>query len=292
MLSGKKIAVIIVNYNGKKYLKECLDSLRIQTYKYYGIILVDNGSVDGSVNFIKKYYPEVILMLNKKNEGFSKANNVALKYCLNNGFDYFVLLNQDTVVQSNFLSEGINMLNNYADICCPKILYYDSKKIWYAGSPVFDNFSDFLKKNILSVIVDKNVGKDDGPEFNEKKEVGFASGCAFFLRKDILENIGFLDENFFFNWETRDYSKRARDKGYRVMYFPETVVLHNTKPIKDSKEVIKKFFFSKTGYWMVSGLLKYMKKHFGLSRTVLYVLKAPIEIPLTLFVYLKKIKKR
>lgn len=288
MLEKKSTIIVIANYNGKKYLQECLPSLRNQDYKDFKVVILDNGSSDGSVDWIRKDHPEVYLIDNRKNLGFSKANNVGIKLGLDAGYKYFVLLNQDTVVRKNFLDEGIKMLDEEAGMCCPKILYYSNKKIWYAGSPIFDNYLDFMRKNILELLVDESVGKEDGPEFNEKKDVGYASGCSLFVKREVFEKIGLLDERFFFNWEAKDLCKRARDNGFRVMYFPDTVVLHNTPYIEETSNVIKKYFLSKTGYWQITGFLKYMRKHYGLPRTLLYIFKVPFDIPFILLWYFRK----
>ncbi|MBU0568619.1 hypothetical protein KKC52_11335, partial [bacterium] len=95
-------------------------------------------------------------------------------------------------------------------------------------------------------------------------------------------------ERFFFNWEAKDLCKRARDNGFRVMYFPDTVVLHNTPYIEETSNVIKKYFLSKTGYWQITGFLKYMRKHYGLPRTLLYIFKVPFDIPFILLWYFRK----
>ncbi|MBT4397396.1 glycosyltransferase family 2 protein [archaeon] len=290
MLEKKSLAVIIPNWNGKKYLVECLPSLQKQHFKDFKTIILDNGSSDGSVDWIAKTHPEVHLIDNKKNLGFSGAINKGLRLAMDQGYKYFVLLNQDTVVQENFLDAGIKMLDSDADVCCPKILYYSNKTIWYAGSPIFRGYGDFMKNHIIKLLIEESHGEEDGPQFDKQKEVGFASGCSLFIRRDVLEKVGLLDERFFFNWEAKDFCRRVRNAGYRLMYFPDTVVLHNVPYLKDTGNVFKKYFFSKTGYWQITGFLKYMKKHFGLARTILYVLKVPFDVPFILWWYYKKKK--
>jgi GT2 family glycosyltransferase len=255
-------------------------------------MIVDNGSEDGTVPWLEENHPDVFVLPQRRNLGFSRANNILIRKAMAEGFAYVVLLNQDTIVQDNFLDEGIAQLERGAGIACPKILFAQDGRIFFAGSQFIDDYRSLLRKNLLAVIVDPTAGEVDGPAFNQPKAVGFASGCAFFVRRDVIETIGYLDERYFFNWETKDYSKMARDAGFTIMYFPSTVVLHDSPRIRSTSRMLKKYLFSKTGLWMARGLFQFVAKHFGVLRMIVFAVKTILSVPLVYMWYLRNLKSK
>jgi GT2 family glycosyltransferase len=286
------IAVIIVSYNGRHYLEGCLHSLKGQTHRNFRVMIVDNGSRDGSVAWLREHHPDVLVLPQKRNLGFSRANNILMKKAMAEGFEYMVLLNQDTVVQDNFLAEGIEQLKQGAGIACPKILFAQDRRIFFAGSQFIDDYWSLLRNNLLSVIVDPTAGEVDSPAFDEPKAVGFASGSAFFVSRIVIEAIGYLDERYFFNWETKDYSKMARDAGFTIMYFPSTVVLHDSPRLRSTSRIVKKYLFSKTGLWMAKGLFQFVAKHFGFFPMILFAVKTVLSVPFVYLWYLRNLKSK
>lgn len=224
----KKVFIIVLNFNGKKDTLECLQSL-----KKSEVIVVDNGSTDGSVRAIRDKFPEIKILENKKNLGFAKGNNVGIRYALNQGADYIILLNNDTIVEINTLVRLIEVAssNNRIGILGPKIYFAKGfefhqgrykknelgKVIWYAGGLI-----DW--RNVLGV--HRGVDEVDEGQYDKQEEVEFVSGCCMFIKREVFKKIGLLDERFFLYFEDLDFCLRAKKVGFRIVYVPEAVIWH------------------------------------------------------------------
>ena len=209
------INVIIVNWNGRELLTECLESLRGQVYKPLDITLVDNGSIDGSVDFVTQTYPEVRTIALQNNTGFSAANNNALK---NVRSEYVALLNNDAVAHPMWLKSLVKALETHAEagFAASKMLFYDNpENIDRAG----DAYT-IAGAGLLS-----GRGKP-ASYFNKEEWIFGASAGAALYRTEMLSDIGFFDEDFFLLYEDVDLSFRAQLKGYKCLYVPEAVVYH------------------------------------------------------------------
>ncbi len=214
-----KVAIIILLYNGRQYLEDLLLSLKEQDYPQEScrIFLVDNASTDDSLEYIKINFPQFTIIKNEKNEGFPKGNNIGIKYALRENFDYIVLLNQDTVVELNWLRELISVAEKDKTIGSvqPLILFWNDKNkinssgntIHFLGFGYCDNFNQ--KKEIIG----------------DSSEIGYASGAAVLLRVKVLKEIGLLDENLFYT-EDLDLGWRIRLAGYKNFNAPKSVIYH------------------------------------------------------------------
>lgn len=210
-----RVSVILINWNGKKLISECLDGLRQQIFKDFIIIVVDNGSDDGSVEWIKKQYPEVNIISLDFNSGFCIGNNLALAKMET---EYAALLNNDAVAFPDWLSEMLTALdkNPEAGFAASKILFYDSPEI-------IDRAGDSFTV--------AGVGKFRGRgcpavKYSCPQWVFGASGAAAVYRVRMLREIGFFDEDFFLIHEDVDLSFRAQLAGYKCLYVPTAKVLH------------------------------------------------------------------
>lgn len=212
-----KVCIILLNYKNWKDTCKCLDSIYKTTYPYKHVIVIDNASNNGSVENIKNNFPEIDLIKNKENLGFSRACNVGIKKALNMNSDYILLLNNDTIVHPYFLEPLINEgeENSNAGILAGKIYYYNSNKIWYGGS----------KKGFFKSI-HRGQGIIDQGQFNKKEKVFFASGCMMMIKKEVLKVCGFLDERFFFGLEDSEYCDRVIKNGFKILYVPNSVIWH------------------------------------------------------------------
>lgn len=215
-----KVSIVVLNWNGKFVTSECLDSLKKVKYDNFEVIIVDNGSEDGSQEHFKKNYSWAKLIENRENLGFTGGNNVGMKYALKNGTDYVLLLNNDTVVDPLFLEDLIRVgeSDNEIGLLNPKIYYYDHPKvIWYAGG----------KFSLLGAFP-VHIGRKeiDVGQYDALREVSFINGCAFLIKRKVIDEIGFLDENFFIYAEDTDWSIRARKAGYKAMYVPTSIIWH------------------------------------------------------------------
>lgn len=216
----KKVGIILVNYNGKEYNEECINSILDSSYKNIEIIVVDNGSKDGSVEILKEVFKEKIeLILTGKNLGFSGANNIGIEKALNDGCDYIVLLNNDTIIDRNLIGNMlIASIEEHNSVISPKIYYYDNKKIiWSAGADIR------WKKGVTD---QRGINKIEDGSFNKREEVEFGTGCCLLIPSNIVKKVGMLSEEYFLYYEDTDYCMKIKEGGYKIVYEPTGVLYH------------------------------------------------------------------
>jgi len=214
----EKIAIIILNYNGLPYVLSCLSSLKLSTisYQQLTIILVDNNSSDDSVKIIEKEFPKVKLIKNKKNLGFSKGNNIGIKYALKNNFDYIMLLNPDTVVEKGFLKPLLKLFRSDKKIGIVSPILKEKKdgKTIYALGAKFNPILGRTKHKHVKI----------RPLHVLKQEL--VSGCAMLIKNQVFKKIGLLDERFFLYFEDSDFCLRAKEAGYKIFVQPKSIITH------------------------------------------------------------------
>ncbi|MCK9423152.1 MAG: glycosyltransferase family 2 protein [Bacteroidales bacterium] len=217
------IAVIILNWNGRKYLEKFLPTLLKCSNNEAEIIVADNASTDDSVTFIKTHYPEIRIILNAENAGFAQGYNLALKLVK---ADYYILLNSDIEVTGNWIQPVIELMESDPMIaaCQPKIRSYDEpKKFEYAGAAggFIDKYGyPFCRGRIFLSI------EEDHGQYDEPCEVFWATGACMFVKADIFHQVGGFDEDFFAHMEEIDFCWRLKNNGYRIMYCPYSTVFH------------------------------------------------------------------
>jgi len=212
------VYIILINWNGLVDTLECLESLKNINYKNYKIIVVDNGSKGNQADVIKYNFQNIELIENEENKGFVIANNQGIELAIKNNADYILLLNNDTVVERNFLNILIDYgeKNKEAGILSPKILYYNSDKIWSMGGKI-----SYLSG--LSIMIGK--GKDS-QKYNRIIEPNFITGCAMLIKREVINKIGLLDPLYFAYYEDSDCCFRAKKAGYEIRIIPESVIWH------------------------------------------------------------------
>lgn len=217
-------SIVILNWNGKHYLERFLRKLESKSnIPGVSIVVADNGSTDGSVEYLKAYHPNVGLIEFDTNLGFTGGYNKALKELKS---DYFLLLNSDVQVSDGWLEPLIrNMdINSKIGICMPKIRSaFEPKNFEYAGA--CGGFIDvlgfpFCRGRILSNIETDNL------QYNQNIEVFWASGAAFMIRSELFRSLGGFDDKFFAHMEEIDLCWRAKLAGYQVWVYPEAIVYH------------------------------------------------------------------
>ena len=207
-MSAPKVSIIIVNYNGKELLQKCLDSLLKVNYDNFEIILVDNNSTDGTVEFITKNYPSLIIIKLDSNKGFAEPNNVAAK--ISKG-KYLLFLNNDTVVTPNFISEMVKVMETDKKIAiCQSLLLKPDGSV--------DSSGDFIDH--LGVVYNSKT------KIDEIREVSSARGASMLVRSDIFEKLDGFDQKFFVTFEDVDLCWRSWILGYRVLIIPTSIVYH------------------------------------------------------------------
>ena len=215
MMINSKVAVIIVNWKKYDITSSCIESILHSTNSNFKIILVDNESDNKKVkNF--KYRNEVKIIQNKKNEGFSKANNIGIDYALKNNYDYTILINNDTIVEKNLIEVLLKtaQAKNFS-VVQPLILKYSGKEIWNAGGRINYFFGNFITR--------KKVGNS----LNSSHELTeWLTGCCCLFKTKIFKEIGKLDESFFAYYEDIDFSLRLKKHGYKIGFTSKTHVYH------------------------------------------------------------------
>ncbi len=220
MAKTPSVAIIIINWNGYELSKACLQSLGMVAYPNFKIILVDNGSEDGSGKALKTHFPEIELVESKTNLGFTGGNNLGIDEAFKRPIDYILLLNNDTLVDPDFLDPLVGFLENnpvYA-AAQPKIRYAGEKdKIWNAGGGYF---------RCLEMTWSIGIGKMDTGQFEAEKDTPWITGCAFLVRADVIRELGSLDDRFFAYYEDVDWSFRMRKRGYKLRFLPQSKIYH------------------------------------------------------------------
>ena len=186
-----KISIIIVNYNGKELLQKCLESLFKTDYENFEVILVDNNSTDGSIEFVTKNYPKIIVIKLDSNKGFAEPNNVGAKIAKG---EHLLFLNNDTVTTSNFISEMIKVLEKDQRVAiCQSLLLRPNGDV--------DSSGDFIDK--IGIVYNSKT------KIDQIKEVSSARGACMMIRKKIFDKLGGFDEKFFFSFEDFDLGWRS-----------------------------------------------------------------------------------
>jgi GT2 family glycosyltransferase len=222
-LSKSSVAIVILNYNGKKHLETFLPSVLNTTYTHAKVIIADNGSSDDSVTFLSANYPSITCLQRDTNEGFAGGYNWALSLV---DADYYVLLNSDVEVTPNWLEPMVSLLdsNNNIAACQPKILSYtDKKEFEYAGAAGgwIDTLGYPFSKGRVFDVCEKDNGQYDACE-----PIFWATGASLFIRANYYKQVGGLDESFFAHQEEIDLCWRLQRAGYTIMSCPNAIVYH------------------------------------------------------------------
>jgi len=232
----KHVFVSIINFNGADNTLECLSSLDKMNSRNFkiSVVVVDNASREKfKVQSSKFKVLELKTIRSEKNLGFSGGQNVGIRYALENGADYVLILNNDTIVDKNLMEELLNAAQKDKDIgiVVPKIYfasYFEfhkdryskndlGKVFWYAGGEM-----DW--KNVIGF--HRGVDKVDSGQYDRIEKTDFASGCCMLVRREAFEKVGFLDEKFFLYYEDSDFCERIRRAGYSIMYSPKAILWH------------------------------------------------------------------
>jgi|SRR3989344_1179551 len=216
--TGKKISVVVLNWNGIDDTLKCIESVKRLDYPDYDIVVLDNGSKGDDI-FILKKVKGINFIDNKDNLGFAEGNNVGINYALKNGADAVFLLNNDTLIDSKALKHLALKLfsDDKIGIVGPKIYYFDNKTLWFAGGTINYFVGD------PHHIGDKEL---DHGQYNKESETDYITGAAMLVKKEVFDKIGLLDKDFFAFYEELDFNVRARKAGFGRWYVPKAKVKH------------------------------------------------------------------
>lgn len=251
---NKSVSVVLLSYNSKEDLKECIPSLMSQTYQDFEIIIVDNGSMDGSEEFIKIQYPTIKVVQTGKNLGYAAGNNAGFEFAEG---EYIVVVNPDTVADPEWLTKLIEPLESDPTITATTskiLIYYQKDKINTCANTAHYTGLTFCRGLNMPA-----------SELNNPQLVGAVSGCSFAIRSDMLKNINGFDSDFFLYQEDADLSWRIRFAGGKILYVPESIIYHKFRlSISPQKEfylernrylILLKNFESKTLLLLLPSLM-------------------------------------
>lgn len=242
------VHAIILNFNGKPFLLETLASVAQINYPNLKLIVVDNGSTDGSQAAVQEHYPHVLLLENGENLGFGEGNNVGMRYALQHGAEWVLLLNNDIAVAPDLLEHmmAVAATDTAIGILGPKIYYHDQPNtIWFAGARI--NYWAGLTAH-------RGIREVDHGQYDRLENSDYITGCAMLIRRETIESIGMFDPVYFPAYsEDADLSVRAARAGYRLIYVPQAKVWHKVSassgggmtPFKTKLKVQHSFIFFK-----------------------------------------------
>ncbi|HET7377033.1 MAG TPA: glycosyltransferase family 2 protein [Anaerolineae bacterium] len=210
------VSIIIVNWNGSIHLPTCLNALRRQTFSYFEVIVVDNASHDDSIELLKRDYPEVKILALDRNRGFAGGNNVGIKSALGS---IIVLLNNDTEVEPHWLQVITDTFDEHpeAGLIASKMLLFDQRDKFHTAGDYY---------RLDGIPGNRGVWETDRGQYNNKEYVFSACGGSAAYRRSMLDQIGLLDEDFFYSCEDIDLAWRAQLAGWKCVYAPKAIVYH------------------------------------------------------------------
>lgn len=216
-----RVTVVVLNWNGREDTLACLRSLRACTYPALDLLVVDNGSEDGSEAAVREAFPDIALLQTGSNRGFAGGNNAGIERALADGADYVLLLNNDTEVESDFVEAMVEVAeaDPSVGIVGSAIAYaHDPSRLWAFGGGVFDIATGWVR-HVQHPVDPASLGTHGTRHY-------YITGCTMLLRRALLESIGMLDTTYFHFCEDVDLCLRAEAAGYRVTVAPESRLVH------------------------------------------------------------------
>ena len=214
------IAIILVNWKNYDDTKDCLKSLYLSNNASFSIIVIDNESKEKSASKLKESFPQITILPQETNLGFTGANNIGIKYGLTLGAEYIMLLNNDTIVPKNFMIPLLTTLRSNPQIAAiqPKIMFADNpNKIW-SGGGIYYSF----------IASTKTIGYNqiNTEKYSKPKCLDWLTGCCILIKAEIVSEVGLLNNQFFAYYEDVDWSLRIRKLGYLLAYNPSIPIYH------------------------------------------------------------------
>ena len=214
------IKILILNWNGVHLLKPCLDTVTAIDYPNFSVMVIDNGSSDGSLEIVKENYPSVEILALDQNYGFAGGYNRCFAQLKDEPSEFIMLLNNDTEVDSDILNSFTHAKEQFGDnqIYGGKIYYQDNpEKIWYAGGNVKLKYAD---------ISHRGIRKQDSPEYSNPIETDYVTGCCLFTSMEVINKLNGFDERFNMYGEDVDFCLRANQERINCYYWPDAKLWH------------------------------------------------------------------
>ena len=259
--SAPLVSIIIPNWNGRHFLEECINSIERQTFSSFELIFVDNGSTDGSAEWVEARYGDwVRIVRNRENLGFAEGNNVGIRLARGK---YIVLLNNDTAVEPEWLEELIKPVeaDSSVGMCASKVRSYNQPEVLEATGELL--FRDGLNRARGHLEVDRG-------QYDLDLEIFFPPGCGALYRRVMLDEVGLFDEDFFAYGDDTDLGIRGRLAGWRCVYVPRAVVYHKGSGSTGRYSAFKAFHVERNRVWVA---VKYFPLHLLLMTPLYTVLR-------------------
>ncbi len=219
-IAKNRVAIILVNWNGLDFTVACLNSIRDLDYSNYGLILVDNASDNQEGEILQKQFPEIELVQSQTNLGFAGGNNLGIRKALESGYSHLMLLNNDTVVATDFLQVMMAQFEKSPSLGVVQPLIYwmkDRNQIWNAGG----KWSPTLGRAIpLRELKNRKKGRSG------IQKIDWATGCCMLIKREAILQVGLLNEQFFAYFEDVEWSLRVREKGFEIALAPKAFIYH------------------------------------------------------------------
>lgn len=254
-----KVTVVIPNWNGMEHILECLESLHKVDYSNYDVIVVDNNSADGSPAVIGRGYSNVQIIRNSQNLGFAEGCNIGIRQAMKSRSAYIWLLNNDTVIDRQSLKVLVSAAENDHNIGMTgsKICYYDDPTVISGVGMTID----WIRGETYPI----GWHERDTGQFNNHRDVDGLEGCSLLISRKVVEEVGLMDKDYFLYAEEIDWCVRARQKGFRCVVVPESIVFH--KGGASSGETYRPIF----SYYNTRNMLRTISKRFSFPKRELYL---------------------
>lgn len=236
-----EVSVVIVNFNGERYLERCLTSVLAQTYPSFEVVLVDNGSTDGSVELVREQFPSVRIIEAGENLGFAKANNVGIRAT---GTPLVATLNNDTWIEPDWLEQLVHVMESDPQIgtCASKMLFAHQPEIINSAGVCVD---------LVGIAWDRLGGAPETEDTEEPIDVFAACAGAALYRRAMLDDVGLFDEDYFIYLEDVDLSWRSQLMGWRTVYVPQARVYHVHSGTTREASPFKNFHLARNKVWTI-----------------------------------------
>lgn len=261
-----KVSVVILNFKVKKETLACIQSVQKSEHKNIEIIVVDNNSEDGIEEEIKKFN-DVLFIQSGENLGYTGGNNLGIKKALDDGADYIFVLNPDTEIKPDTISNLISIAEDEnAGIIGPKILFGNRETIWYAGG-ILD------LANVLGG--HRGVDEKDEGQYDKIESTDFVTGGAMFVKAEVFKKIGLFDEKYFMYFEDSDFCYRAKKEGIKILYNPKAIVYHENAKSAGLGSPLQDYFITRNRMLFASKFLSF-RTRFALLREALRNILNPV----------------
>ncbi|MFQ5776814.1 MAG: glycosyltransferase family 2 protein [Terriglobia bacterium] len=239
------VALVVLNWNNWQDTIECLESLRRLSYSCHRILVVDNGSTDDSEQILRQRFPELEILQAGANRGYAGGNNVGLRRALELEVDYVCLLNNDVVVERDFLTPLVAAMESdrHLGVAGGLQCSFDESHVIQNSGTYFNRYTSLVRTD--------SAGEVDHGQCDQRKEVDFICGCALLARVEMVRSLGLLDESFFLLGEEAEWCLRAQRAGWRVCYIPGSKIYHKGAATLGSQPALCTYYSLRNRLWLM-----------------------------------------